>query len=105
MPHVVSDIRYLVVRTGYGERRSLWIPAGVPLPWGGFGGDLVWGFVGAAAVALVARAPLYRRLPAAAVLLICGAAFLSLGSLDEIVFGHLHNVFAVVLWWSWRPRR
>ncbi len=105
VPHVVSDIRYLVVRTGYGQRRPLWLLAGVPLLWDGLGGDLVWGFVGAAAVALVARTPLRRRLLAAASLLLCGAAFVSLGSLDEIVFGHLHNVFAVALWWMWRRRR
>ncbi len=105
VPHVVSDIRYLVVRTGYGERRPLWLLGGVPLLWVGAGGDLLWGFLGAAAVALVARASLRRRVLVAAALLACGAAFVALGSLDDIVFGHLHNLFAVVLWWMWRPRQ
>jgi len=105
VPHVLADIRYLVVRSGYGQRPILLWVGGAPLLWVAFGGDLWWGFVGAAAVALTARASLGRRLVLALLLLGCGAAFLQLGPLGDIVFGHVHNFAAVGLWWIWRSRR
>ena len=69
VPHVAADIRYLVVRTGFGRRRSLWLLGGVPLLALGLGVDLVWGFVGTALVALAARTSWRRRLLVAAVVL------------------------------------
>lgn len=105
VPHVVADIRYLVVRTGFGRRRGLWVVGGVPLLWVAGGGDLWWGFVGAAAVALRARARIGPRLLAAALLLGSGALLRSFGGLSDIIFGHVHNFAAVALWWIWRPRR
>jgi hypothetical protein len=104
VPHVAADIRYLLVRTGFAERRVLWVAGGVPLLALGAGADLVWGFVGAAVVALVARAPLLRRLAVAATLLGIGVAFAQLGTASDIVFGHVHNFGAVALWWVWRRR-
>lgn len=104
VPHVAADIRYLVVRTGFAKRRALWVAGGVPLLALGAGADLVWGFVGAAAVALVARAPRWRRISVAALLLGIGFAFAQLGFAGDIVFGHVHNFGAVVLWWVWRRR-
>lgn len=105
VPHVAADIRYLVVRTGFARRRVLWLVAGVPLLALGAGVDLLWGFVGAAGVALVARAPLSRRLLVAAVVLAAGFALDRFGPASDVVFGHLHNFGAVVFWWLWRPRR
>lgn len=60
VPHIAADIRYLVVRTGFGQRPALWVLGGIPLLLLGAGVDLVWGFVGAAGVAVVARAPMTR---------------------------------------------
>ncbi|MGH1341901.1 MAG: hypothetical protein ACRBN8_10140 [Nannocystales bacterium] len=105
VPHIAADIRYLVVRTGFGHRRLLWVLGGLPLLMLGAGVDLVWGFVGAAGVALVARAPLARRLLAAAVVLGIGLGLDHLGPSSDIVFGHLHNFGAVAFWWAWRARR
>ncbi|MBV1861626.1 MAG: hypothetical protein KUG77_24620, partial [Nannocystaceae bacterium] len=53
VPHIAADLRYLVVRTGFGQRRVLWVVGGVPLLLLGTGAQLIWGFVGAACVALV----------------------------------------------------
>lgn len=105
VPHVAADIRYLVVRTGFGRRPALWVLGGIPLLVLGAGVDLVWGFVGAAGVALVARASLPRRIAAAAVVLGFGLALARLGPASDIVFGHLHNFGAVAIWWAWRARR
>ncbi len=105
VPHIAADLRYLVVRTGFGKRRLLWVLGGVPLLLLGTGVDLVWGFVGAAGVALVARAPLPRRLLAAAVLVGLGLGLDQLGPSSDVAFGHLHNFGAVGFWWAWRARR
>lgn len=105
VPHVAADIRYLVVRTGFGRRRILWLLGGVPLLALGLGVDLVWGFVGAALVALTARASWRRRLLVAAVVLACGLGLQQLGPASDVVFGHVHNFGAVLFWWLWRSRR
>ena len=105
VPHLAADIRYLVVRTGFGRRPALWLLGGVPLLALGTGADLVWGFVGAVAVALVARGSRVPRVLAAAILLGAGLALDRLGPVADIVFGHVHNFGAVAFWWLWRPRR
>lgn len=104
-PHLVADLRYLVIRTGFAERTGLWLAGGIPLAILALGGNLLVGFVGGCAVALLARAPLRRRLVAAGALALLGGAFAAMGSAAEVVFGHAHNFFAIVLWWFWRPRR
>lgn len=105
VPHIAADIRYLVVRTGFARRTTLWVFGGVPLLALSLGADLSWGFVGAAAVALAARAPWRHRLGVAALVLACGLGLAQLGPVGDVVFGHVHNVAAVSFWWLWRPRR
>lgn len=105
VPHLVADLRYLVVRPGHHRRPLLWLLAGGPLLWTALGGDLVWGFVGAGAAALVARAPLVRRLVVLAAITAFALAFHTLGRTGDVVFAHAHNFIAVGLWWAWRPRR
>ena len=105
IPHLVADLRYLVVRTGYGQRPRLLLLGGLPLLSIGLGADLTWGFVGGIAVALAARADLRRRLFAVGLLGCCAAGLLALGDLSDVVFGHAHNFAALGLWWIWRPRR
>lgn len=104
VPHLVADLRYLVVRTGYHRRPLLGLVAGLPLMWLALGGGLVWGFVGACGVALVARADLLPRAVAFAVLVACAASMLALGRTADVVFAHAHNFVAVGVWWLWRPR-
>ncbi len=105
VPHIAADIRYLAVRPGFTRRPALWIVGGATLLLIGAGVDLVWGFVGSAGVALMARAPLKRRVLAAGVVLVVGLMLVPLGNGGDVLFGHLHNALAVGLWWLWRPRR
>jgi hypothetical protein len=104
VPHLVSDLRYLVVRTGYHRRPAIWLLAGAPLLYTAVGGDLVWGFVGAAAAAVVARAALVRRVIVIAAIAAIALAFHLMGRTGDVVFAHAHNFIAVGLWWAWRPR-
>lgn len=104
VPHLVADMRHLVVRTGYAERRILWLVAGAPLVYVGVGGDVAWGFVASAIVALCARAGLLRRVAVALVLLACAGALAWSGPARDVLFGHAHNFVAVAIWWLWRPR-
>ena len=104
VPHLVADLRYMLVRPGYHRRPWLALLAGPPLVWVGLGGGLVWGFVAAGLGLLVARASAGRR--ALGLLAIAGlaGAFAGLGRTGDVVFAHLHNAAAVGLWWAWRPR-
>ncbi len=105
VPHIAADVRYLVLRPGFARRPALWVIGGTPLILLAAGVDLVWGFVGAAGVALVARASLGPRLLAAAVLVVVGLVLDRWGPVGDIVFGHLHNLAAIAFWWAWRARR
>lgn len=105
VPHLVADLRYMLVRPGYHRRLALVLLAGPPLVWTALGGDLQWGFAAAALAVVVARADAGRR--ALGLVLVAGAAgaFAALGQVGDVVFAHLHNAVAVGLWWAWRPRR
>ncbi|HEY8379975.1 MAG TPA: hypothetical protein VIK91_25975 [Nannocystis sp.] len=104
VPHLVADLRYLVVRSGYHRRTRLWWLAGGPLLWVAVGGELVWGFVAAAIAAMLARAGLVRRLVAVAVLAVAGAIVVALDRAGDLVFSYVHNFLALGFWWLWRPR-
>jgi hypothetical protein len=104
VPHVVSDLRYLVARPGY--HRRPWVLAamlgGILLA--AFGLGVRGGLAGAAAALLVARAPFRRR---ALGLLVVGALFglaQWAGYWSDLVFAHAHNFVGVALWWAWRRR-
>ena len=97
IPHVVADIRYLVVVPGY-HRRS-WLMAGsIPLVlWAGYGGGMLAG--GAAlglAGALTMGSPPRRILVSAVGLLVCTLHFWA-RTPAELLFSHLHNGVAL-LW-------
>lgn len=105
-PHVLSDIRYLVMRPGYHRRALFWLPVGLPLLAAGCGFyPMQCGLGAVAAAALLSRGPWQRKLPAgtvaAALALVCAWA----GDISQIIFAHLHNFIALALWWFWRPGR
>ncbi|MCA9660414.1 MAG: hypothetical protein KC486_18870 [Myxococcales bacterium] len=104
VPHLVADLRYLVVGPGFHRRRLLWLLGGLPIVATGFGADLSFGLLGTAAVALAARASLDRRLLALAAIGLLAAGVVAIGSLADLIFAHVHNFVAVALWWAWRPR-
>ncbi|MCY0992115.1 hypothetical protein OV203_33565 [Nannocystis sp. ILAH1] len=104
VPHLIADLRYLVIRSGYHLRTRLWWLAGGPLLWVAVGGELVWGFVAAMVAAILARAELGRRLVAVVLLAAAAAAVFALGGAGDLVFSYLHNFLAIAFWWLWRPR-
>jgi hypothetical protein len=104
VPHLLADLRYMVLRPGLHRRLDVAFVVGAPL-----GATLVWphacvGLLALVGAALVARgSPVWRSLVAAA----------GVGSwiwsrehvwLSDLVVAHGHNLFAVVLWWAWSER-
>ncbi len=100
VPHIVADVRYLVLRTGLVRERWLLAAIAVPLIAAAFGGGLRAGII-AAALALLAGSP---RRASLGLLLIAPAAWIAWRSpaRADAVFAHLHNLIAVLLWWGWR---
>ena len=104
VPHVVADVRYLVLRPRLYRRRLLCLCAGVPLVVAALNAGVLAGLVACAAVLIVSRTTPARRLAGlAAVAVLCGAAALA-GPLADLAFAHLHNFAALALFWLWRPR-
>lgn len=104
VPHVVADIRYLVVRSGYASRPRLALIGGATLLWMATGGPLMEGLFGTAIVVMLARAQMTRRLAVAGALVLFAIALDRLGPYDNVAFAHLHNFTPVLLWWIWRRR-
>lgn len=104
VPHVVADIRYLVLRSGYHRRRLMGLLGGATLLWMGIGGPLFWGLIGVAGVALAARSRLGPKLVVFGLIVASAFGLDRLGYTGELVFAHTHNFMPVVLWWLWRRR-
>lgn len=106
IPHVLSDLRYLVARPGLGKRPLPLLAIGAGILAAGLGFGVRGGLVGAALALCVARAPWPRKLLGLSVVgLLFAAAQYAGGYVADVVFAHLHNLVAVVIWWAWRPRK
>jgi len=105
VPHVVADVRYLVVRPGYHRRLPLVVAAGAPLAVGAATGDVVWAMIAAAGALFVARTSWPRRLTGLTVAITLAVVCARLPGYAELAFAHLHNLIALALWWAYRPRR
>lgn len=105
IPHVLSDLRYLVLREGHHRsplRAALFVlAAGLGLTPLGLGGALL----GCAALALSARSNPWRRLAVLAALLALALACVASRGRAELAFVHLHNAVALLLWALWRRKR
>lgn len=105
VPHLLSDIRYLLVRQGM-LRQRLWVALGLI---GVTAAVLSYGvratLVAAVLALLLPLAGIQRRLLVAAVLVPLAAAALWAGWWADYLLAHGHNVIAFVLWWLWRPRQ
>jgi hypothetical protein len=105
VPHLVSDLRYLVVRPGWHRHPRLVWPLGIALLVATVVAGLPLAMLAAAlGVALVHGPSRSRKLVAIAAL-----ALLALGAFQarryvDAAFVQGHNVLALVLWWRWRPR-
>lgn len=104
VPHVLSDVRYLLARRGYHRRPLVLLAVGLGVAAAALG----FGVRGALVAALVALAVSRGSTARRAIGLALVAALFALaewaGPLADMAFAHLHNVVAVALWWAWRPR-
>lgn len=114
VPHVASDVRYLVVRRRIPRASAVVVALGsallvamaalelagaAPRSAATVEMGLAWGLVATLAVAgaLASRA-LARSLPVLGVVAALGAASFAHPTLARLAFAHLHNVAAVVVW-------
>jgi len=105
VPHLVADVRYLVLRPGLHRRRLLWLPVGVPLLLAGTSHfTMTSGLTACAAMALLARGGRGRKGVALGVIGVLMATAWAVGDVAALIFAHAHNFIAVLLWWCWRPR-
>ncbi|MFO1326213.1 MAG: hypothetical protein U1F56_02555 [Rubrivivax sp.] len=104
VPHLLADLRYLVVLPGLLQRRRLCAAAALPLLATGLGAPAVVGLLAVAVVVAGARAaPRERLLAAAAWVALSAVALVDEGAF-VLGFVHAHNLLALVLWWNLRPR-
>jgi hypothetical protein len=104
VPHVISDVRYLVVQPGLHRLRRLWLVA-VPLVAVCFTSDVRVGLLAPAVAIAVAPAPLRRKAIGLAVTITLIALAYRVGSIADLFFVQAHNFVAVGLWWALRPAR
>lgn len=105
VPHLVADLRYLVLRPGLHRRRKWWLPVGMPLILAGTSNfTMTSGLTACAAMALLARGHVRRKVIALGIILALMVAVWCVGDLAALAFAHAHNFIAVMLWWCWRPR-
>lgn len=116
VPHLLADLRYLVVRPGLHRRVRLLLGVGLPLVVAGSGAGMPAGL--GAVLATIVFAPSDGLTPGAvsrarwrkAVGALGVVALLGWGAFhgfyeQELVLAHAHNLVAVLLWWLWRPQR
>lgn len=109
IPHLVADVRYLVIRPGYHQRLWLAVPIALLLAAVAAGGGMPAGLVAVACTLLLAqrqrRTHLLRR--ALGLVLVGGIAWWGHAGHWyelELALAHLHNYIAVVLLYVWlRP--
>ena len=104
VPHVLADVRYLVVRPGLHRRWPLVALVGLPLLWAAVDPRVEVGLLAAAGAVLAARGATWRK---AALLGVVALGFLAAwhhSAVAQLGLLHLHNAVALVLWWAWRKR-
>jgi hypothetical protein len=104
VPHLLADLRYLVVAPGLHRRAGLCAAAGLPLLAVGLGAPSAVGLLPVAVAALFARGTGARKAAVLAAWAVLTAAAWADDALVVIGFLHLHNVGALAIWWSVRPR-
>ncbi|MFO0572864.1 MAG: hypothetical protein U1A78_02605 [Polyangia bacterium] len=106
VPHLLADLRYLVVRPGLHRRARLALGIGLPLLVTGLGAGMPAGLCAVLAALVLGPGATWRK--GLGVLLVAAALGWGLrrGFYEqELVLAHAHNAVAVLLWWLWRPQR
>ena len=106
VPHLVADVRYLVVRTGLLRRAATATAITLPVLLAGVTGLGTRAGLGATLVAIVAARTdsTLRRGAALALGLALWSAAWCFPRASDLVFAHAHNLAALALWWAWRAR-
>ena len=105
VPHLVADVRYLVLRPGLHRRLDLALTVGLPVLLAGTSIlSMNSGLAACAGMALLARGAWARKMIALTFIAALMAAAWAVGDVAALVFAHAHNFIAVMLWWCWRPR-
>lgn len=108
VPHLLADVRYLILRPGYHQRRALWGFCGVPIVAFGLGAGVAIGLLAVIGALLSARQVTGQSRARAS----WGAAlvmpFIALAVLypepARLVLAHLHNFIALAIWWGWQKQ-
>lgn len=101
VPHLLADLRYMIVRQGLARRRSLWLLVVPCLSMCLIQPRLSWGTAAIAAAILAARAPVTTRLAALAVCALVAWTAQQIGPRADILFAHAHNLVALAIWTAW----
>jgi len=104
VPHIVSDVRYLVARPRLHRRPWILVVIGGATITGALGLGVRGALAGAVVALLLARASLARRALGVAVVGALFALAQWAGWKADLAFVHLHNLVGVGLWWAWRRR-
>ena len=103
IPHLLADVRYLVIRPKAHHELGLWFAA--PMIIATSLGELpAVGFAASVVVAAYTPANFWRRVVVGVMAL--GLTLAAKQWPYELQLGllHVHNLVAVALWWFWRPR-
>lgn len=104
VPHLLADLRYLVVRQGLQRRwwllGALAVAVGAAASGLGVRASLPVAF----GLACIVPGPWRRRVPL--LLALGGGTALALraGPAADVALAHLHNLAALAYWWAWRDR-
>lgn len=103
VPHLVADVRYLVLRPGLHRRPAAWVAA-VPLAAVGLGAPPVVGVLSALPLVLAGNASPWRRVGVLLVVAALAGAAWAWEREFLLAFVHAHNLVALGVWWWVRPR-
>lgn len=105
VPHLLADVRYLVVRPHVHRRKALLSPLAVTLLAVVLWAPVPVSLAATALAILLARASPLRRLQGLAAIGACAIWCVCHPLAAPLAVAHLHNFVAVALWWRWRERR
>jgi hypothetical protein len=104
VPHLLSDVRYLIARPGLHRRREVVVAVGLPLLAVSLWPHAWVGLLAALGAMAAARTSTARRMLGLAVLSALYAAAWRWPLAADLATVHLHNLVGVALWWAWRER-
>lgn len=104
VPHLLSDLRYLVVRQGLHRHLALVLLGGAPLVATSFGFGPEVGLLATFVAVLAAQGSWWRKGPLLAAWGGLFGAALAFPVGFQLVFLHVHNLVALGVWWLWRKR-